>query len=319
MPLSTPIKRKNKKSHILIDSDKSDDYNIEKQRQKTPRTEKLTRKKVQLTSEEDDEDTGVFFLVQFVSNLNRYDIVAEKQVTLDDIDSSVGIVKHYSKEFKVNILKKGSSEYIEKMAKKYSFNLPLKTTDESEIEKLVTRNQNINSNNLNNQRDIEPPRCIFTNDLFQSQTPASSRISILKQNGSLDQTISIDVFKEFSKEISLKLESQKKEYEILKEQLGSIQNSSQEKNFVYNGKDLIKEVHGSKPKEWALECCKVLFNEEEIKNCVLVSSNKTSRLPCSPNRVKFLKEAILYKYKSISAEKHDIMVSMNFDKQFSTN
>lgn len=103
------MKRNNKSifSQNLNESDDSDEREFELKKSKNSKTEKIKRKIYVQISDDENEDPGIFCLIQFVSNPERYDIVSEKQISFDPNDDSCDKVKHYSKSYAITILKIG--------------------------------------------------------------------------------------------------------------------------------------------------------------------------------------------------------------------
>lgn len=104
MSKSTPLKRKHKSTQRIIDSDSDEEFTLQLKESKSIRRSESV---VQINEQTEPEDTGIFCLVQFVSKLTDYGIVAEKLISFDLDDPNIGKVKHYSKNYTVKILKKG--------------------------------------------------------------------------------------------------------------------------------------------------------------------------------------------------------------------
>ncbi|CAF0961121.1 unnamed protein product, partial [Brachionus calyciflorus] len=145
---------------------------------------------------------------------------------------------------------------------------------------------------VSNEKDSVSGSIMDMETLIQ---PRPSSINISKINEATG--ISREAFENFKLEMDEKSKKQQNEYEKMFQELKKNYPLDTEK-FVYQDTDLIKDVSGHPAHIWATNCCKILFTEDEYKNNVLVSSSKTKRETCSPTRVKMLREALAFKYKS---------------------
>ena len=68
-----------------------------------------------------------------------------------------------------------------------------------------------------------------------------------------------------------------------------------QEEVVHLGRNLL-EITGVNGVKYALKVADKLFTPQELRERVLEQSNKTSRPPLSPNRVKKLKTAIANKF-----------------------
>ncbi len=86
-------------------------------------------------------------------------------------------------------------------------------------------------------------------------------------------------------------EETRKEIEKLKQK---ISNMTVEKEYIYNGKNLITEIHGKSVGRWALAAAKHIFSQQELLESVVLPSKKTDRKSLSPNRVNLLKSMYIH-------------------------
>ncbi|CAF1045013.1 unnamed protein product [Brachionus calyciflorus] len=269
------------------------DSDSESENMRPKKTPKLNQKRKTLYLSSDDEDTGIFCLVQFLDAVERFDVVEQKNIHFESGDMSSGKVKHLGKFFKVKILKTGSKDYIEKKAERYSYCLSLNTCDETETNKELqtskSKSHNDKSLPINNVKSIILDESNSTSPVYQ--VPRS-------------QTISLEEFNEFVKKTDERDHKQKQYLEKLEKKLEDISNIKEKKNFIFNGVDLICDVDGYPIHVWAANCLEVLFTPEETKNCVLVKSKNSVRESCCPIKVKLLKEAMIFKY-NLPPEKQD--------------
>ncbi|CAF1062519.1 unnamed protein product [Brachionus calyciflorus] len=83
MSNSTPLKRKKRLSRIINDTD---EIGLESHKSKNSNTEKIKRKNYVEISDDESEETGIYSLIQFVSNPERFAVVSEKQVSFNKYD-----------------------------------------------------------------------------------------------------------------------------------------------------------------------------------------------------------------------------------------
>lgn len=79
------------------------------------------------------EDTGMFYLIIYRNG--EYDVKNEKDILIDEDDDESGVVMIKCKSHTVQIVKKGTQDYINKKAKLYGYNLPIETNEEDEAVK----------------------------------------------------------------------------------------------------------------------------------------------------------------------------------------
>lgn len=102
---SVPLKRK--------------DFNIQMHAAKTINSEASKRKRIMskklqsqacdsTENESDFEETGLFYLVEYIDDSTEYTIVQEKHISIDQDNVNFETVKHLGKKHRVSILKKGS-------------------------------------------------------------------------------------------------------------------------------------------------------------------------------------------------------------------
>jgi uncharacterized protein YecE (DUF72 family) len=75
------------------------------------------------------------------------------------------------------------------------------------------------------------------------------------------------------------------------------QSVQQPKQFLYNDKCLVKDVHGHPTSAWLQKCFSHLFTDHEIKTSQFVKNGYSGRSGLDETRLKLLHEALLYKYK----------------------
>ncbi|CAF0888498.1 unnamed protein product [Brachionus calyciflorus] len=266
----------------------------------TPLKRKFISNRKNLLDSESDDDIPI---------KSEYGIISEKQISLDDFDTKIGKVKHYSKAYNVKILKKGTYEFIEKIAEKYSFNLSLNTCDESETDRQI----------LNSLRSppVVTTRNLMDHNLFDDENTPAFEVNQATNNafheGRIQNLINAVARQPssnhndssfFHTNLQSIFNNYQESLKNLEKRIEDLSRIQEPKSFIYNGVDLIKDINGYPAHQWAANCLKVLFTQDEAKDHVLVPTSKSNRPACCSIKVNLLKDALKYKY-NFAPEKTD--------------
>ncbi|RNA17401.1 hypothetical protein BpHYR1_013013 [Brachionus plicatilis] len=101
MSKSTPLKRKktskNLRPTLYISSDSDDESPQKIYHPKSLNLSEKRRKNIPI--QERTDEIEAYYLIQFLGKQSEYGIVSDKSIILDDENTQIGTVKHYSKSY----------------------------------------------------------------------------------------------------------------------------------------------------------------------------------------------------------------------------